>query len=202
MYGSGKKIRSRSTEPPPRENCTQHPSLSTLFEVLGLSRLVPQKAGRDSPHCNLTVNRARPDRAGCNNHRSPRSQVPECARRRLHNAKCKSDILADHDSVDREGRGALLRREAPYTSLVSAWRDHATTPPRHHAITCALAAPARPLGARPASRSVRDVARLRIGNARLERELESARQVISIQGKLSALLGQLPTNSSIPDNEK
>ena len=46
------------------------------------------------------------------------------------------------------------------------------------------------------------VARLRIENARLDRELETARQVISIQGKLSALVGQLSINSSSPDTEK
>ena len=124
----------------------------------------------------------------------PDPQVPERARRRTYTAKYKRDILAEYDSLDRQGRGALLRREALYTSLVSAWREQASTG--------ALAALARPSGAPPASPAERDAARFRIENARLERELETARQVISIQGKLSALLEQLSTNSSIPDTEK
>jgi transposase len=124
----------------------------------------------------------------------PDPRVPERARRRTYTAKYKRDILAEYDSLDWQGRGALLRRKALYTSLVSAWREHASTG--------ALAALARPSGAPPASQAERDAARFRIENARLERELETARQVISSQGKLSALLELLSTNSSIPDTEK
>src|SRR5665647_659869 len=57
----------------------------------------------------------------------PDPQVPERARRRTYTAKYKRDILAEYDSLDRQGRGALLRREALYTSLVSAWREQAAT---------------------------------------------------------------------------
>ena len=124
----------------------------------------------------------------------PDPQVPERARRRTYTAKYKRDILTEYDSLDRQGRGALLRREKLYTSLVSSWRDQ-----RDKGVLVALA---RPAGAPPASIADKDAARLLKENLRLSRELDTARQVIAIQGKLSALLDQLSTNSSATNTEK
>ena len=124
----------------------------------------------------------------------PDPQVPERARRRTYTAKYKRDILTEYDSLDRQGRGALLRREKLYTSLVSSWRDQ-----RDKGVLVALA---RPAGAPPASIADKDAARLLKENLRLSRELDTARQVIVIQGKLSALLDQLSTNSSATNTEK
>ena len=124
----------------------------------------------------------------------PDPQVPERAKRRTYTAKYKRDILAEYDRLDRQERGALLRREKLYTSVVSAWRDQRDKG--------ALVALARPAGAPPASASEKDAARLRKENQRLEGELDTARQVIAIQGKLSALLDQLSTNSSAKNTEK
>jgi len=124
----------------------------------------------------------------------PDPQVPERARRRTYTAKYKRDILTEYDSLNRQGRGALLRREKLYTSLVSSWRDQ-----RDKGVLAALA---RPAGAPPASTSEKDAARLRKENVRLLGELDTARQVIAIQGKLSALLDQLSTNSSEKNTEK
>jgi transposase len=124
----------------------------------------------------------------------PDPQVPERARRRTYTAKYKRDILSEYDGLDRQGRGALLRREGLYTSLVSAWREQ-----REKGVLAALA---RPAGAPLASASDKDAARLRKENERLAGELDTARQVIAIQGKLSALLDQLSTNSSSTNTEK
>ena len=124
----------------------------------------------------------------------PDPQVPERARRRTYTAKYKRDILAEYDSLTRQGRGALLRREKLYTSLFSSWRDQ-----RDKGVLVALA---RSAGAPPASVSEKDSARLRKENLRLSGELDTARQVIAIQGKLSALLDQLSTNSSEKNTEK
>ena len=124
----------------------------------------------------------------------PDPQVPERARRRTYTAKYKRDILAEYDRLDRQGRGALLRREKLYTSLVSAWHDQ-----REKGVLVALA---RPAGAPTASVAEKDAARLRRENLRLSGLLDTARQVISIQGKLSALLDQLSTNSSEKNTEK
>ena len=52
----------------------------------------------------------------------PDPQVPERARRRSYSAKYKAAILAEYDALDRDGRGALMRREGLYSSLISEWR--------------------------------------------------------------------------------
>ena len=117
----------------------------------------------------------------------PDPQVPEKAKRRTYTAKYKRDILAEYEACDRDGKGALLRREGLYTSLISAWRDQ-----RDKAVLEALG---RPSGAALASPEAKE-ARLRKENQRLTAELDTARKVIEIQGKLSALLEQFSTGSS------
>ncbi len=52
----------------------------------------------------------------------PDPQVPERAKRRSYSAKYKAAILAEYDGLDRDGRGALMRREGLYSSLISEWR--------------------------------------------------------------------------------
>lgn len=85
------------------------------------------------------------------------------------------------------GKGALLRREGLYTSLISAWRQQ-----RDQGARAALA---RPAGRPPADARDKELARLRQENERLAAELRKPRKVIEVQGKLSALLGQLATDS-------
>ncbi len=118
----------------------------------------------------------------------PDPQVPERARRRRYTARYKRDVLAEYEACDRAGRGALLRREGLYSSLISAWREQRDTG--------ALAALARPAGAQPVSKQEKEAARLARENERLTKELATAREVIEIQGKLSALLEQLSTDSA------
>src|SRR5216684_764063 len=52
----------------------------------------------------------------------PDPHVPERATRRTYTAKYKLEVLAEYEEADRAGKGALLRREGLYTSLVSEWR--------------------------------------------------------------------------------
>ena len=118
----------------------------------------------------------------------PDPEVPERARRRQYPAKYKQAILAEYDSLDRDGKGALLRREGLYTSLISEWRKQ-----RDRGALEALAArPGRP----PVDPLERDNVRLRAENERLAVELGKARKVIEVQGKLSALLEELATDSA------
>ncbi len=124
----------------------------------------------------------------------PDPQVPERATRRTYTAKYKRDVLAEYDASDRAAKGALLRREGLYTSLITAWREQRDRG--------ALEALARPAGAPPASAVEKEAARLRRENARLSADLEKARQVIEIQGKLSALLEQFSTDSSTSKPER
>jgi transposase len=105
-------------------------------------------------------------------------EVPERATRRTYSAQYKLRILAEYERRDRDGKGALLRREGLYTSLISEWRKQ-----RDQGAQQALgAAPGRP------ATDARDqeVARLRRENARLQADLAKAHKVIEVQGKLSA----------------
>jgi len=124
----------------------------------------------------------------------PDPEVPERARRRTYTAKYKRDVLVEYEAADRAGRGALLRREGLYSSLISAWRDQRDSG--------ALQALARPSGPAPADPAQREVARLRRENERLATDLDKARKVIEVQSKLSALLDTLATDSSRNDSER
>lgn len=114
-------------------------------------------------------------------------EVPAKARSRSYSAAYKARILDEYESLDKAGRGALLRREGLYTSLISAWRQQ-----RDSGVRAALA---RPVGRPPADVRDKELARLRRENERLAAELGKAKTVIEVQGKLSALLGQLATDS-------
>ena len=123
----------------------------------------------------------------------PDPEVPARAKPRTYSARYKARILTEYESLDKAGKGALLRREGLYTSLISAWREQ-----RDKGALQALAAPAGRPAADPAER---DNARLRRENERLAAELATARKVIEVQGKLSALLGQLATDSPSSGSE-
>ena len=121
------------------------------------------------------------------NEQVPDPEVPARARSRTYSAAYKARVLAEYESLDKAGKGALLRREGLYTSLISAWRVQ-----RDQGVKEALA---RPAGRPAADPRDRENARLRLENERLQAELAKARKVIEVQGKLSALLGQLATDS-------
>jgi transposase len=124
---------------------------------------------------------------------TPDPEVPARAKTRTYTAAYKARILTEYDGLDKAGKGALLRREGLYTSLVSAWRQQ-----RDQA---ALAALAKPAG-RPAADPVdRENTKLRKEVERLRAELDKARRVIEVQGKLSVLLEQLATDSQNSGSE-
>jgi transposase len=118
----------------------------------------------------------------------PDPQVPERAKRRQYSAKYKAEILAEYDRLDRDGRGALMRREGLYSSLVSEWRKQRDKG--------ALDALGKTRGRPPADPVERENARLKAQVAKLEAELDTSRRVIEVQGKLSALLEQLATGGA------
>src|SRR5665811_149911 len=120
----------------------------------------------------------------------PDPEVPERAKRRSYTARYKLEILAEYEGSDRDAKGSLLRREGLYSSLVSEWRKQ-----RERGASEALGA--KP-GRAPVDPVERDNARLRQRVGRLEEELGTARRVIEVQGKLSALLEELATNSAEP----
>jgi transposase len=121
----------------------------------------------------------------------PDPEVPAKARSRTYSAGYKARILEEYESLDKAGKGALLRREGLYSSLITTWRQQ-----RDRGARQALA---RPAGRPPADTRDRELAQLRRENERLAAELAKAQTVIEVQGKLSALLGQLATSSG-PDS--
>ncbi len=124
---------------------------------------------------------------------TPDPEVPARAKTRTYTAAYKARILTEYDGLDKAGKGALLRREGLYTSLVSAWRQQ-----RDQA---ALAALAKPAGRPQADPVDRENTKLRKEVERLRAELDKARRVIEVQGKLSVLLEQLATDSQSNGSE-
>jgi transposase len=123
----------------------------------------------------------------------PDPEVPAKPKSRTYTAAYKSRILAEYDGLGKAAKGALLRREGLYSSLIAAWQKQ-----RDRGAHQALAAP---VGRPPADPRDRENARLRKENERLRGELGTARRVIDVQGKLSALLGQLATDSPLTGSE-
>lgn len=118
----------------------------------------------------------------------PDPEVSERARGpRRYSAAYKAQVLEEYEGLDKAAKGALLRREGLYTSLISEWRKQRDRG--------ALQELAKPAGRQPADPRDREMARLRRENQRLASELDKARKVIEVQGKLSALLEQLATDS-------
>lgn len=122
----------------------------------------------------------------------PDPEVPARARSRTYSGSYKARVLAEYEACDKAGKGALLRREGLYTSLISAWRTQ-----RDHGARLALA---RPAGRPAADGRDKEIARLRDRVAHLEGELSKAQAVIEVQGKLSALLGQFASGSPTTSN--
>jgi transposase-like protein len=121
---------------------------------------------------------------------TPDPQVRERATVRRYTAAYKARILEEYDQLDKAGKGALMRREGLYSSLISSWRTA-----RHHGIEQALA---RPVGRPKADPRDKKIDALQAEVERLRAELGKTRQVIEVQGKLFALLDQLATSSETP----
>lgn len=129
---------------------------------------------------------------GVEEHRDPDTEVPAKARPpRRYPAEYKAKILAEYDELDKAGKGALLRRERLYSSLISEWRKQRDRG--------ALEALGKSSGRPTADPRDRELDRLRAENTKLNSELDKARRVIEVQGKLSALLDELATDSAPRD---
>jgi transposase len=117
-------------------------------------------------------------------------EARERPQRRTYTTRYKLEVLAEYERLDKAGRGALLRREGLYTSLISTWRTQ-----RDRGVLGAGAPPVR-RGPKPADPGRREKERLEAENARLRADLDKARQVIRVQGELSALLQELSEQSA------
>ncbi len=113
--------------------------------------------------------------------------------RRQFSAKYKVRILAEYDGLPRGERGAMLRREGLYSSLVATWRRQ-----RDEGAQEALA---RAAGRQKTDPRDREITSLKREVGRLESELDKSRRVVEIQGKLSALLETLASDSTEENGE-
>src|SRR6188472_2859157 len=105
-------------------------------------------------------------------------EVPERAKRRTFSEHYKLRMLAEYERCDPGAKGALLRREGLYSSMISEWRKQ-----RDHGALRGLATP--PGRPRNDPRD-QEMAKLKRDNARLQADLTKAHKVIEVQGKLSA----------------
>jgi transposase len=107
----------------------------------------------------------------------PDPEVPEKARRRTFTARYKQEVLAAYEAAGNGEKGAILRREGLYSSLITEWRRARDA-----------GAPARAPGRPAADPRDAQIARLQKEKAKLEQELAKARFVADVQSKLQALL--------------
>ena len=114
----------------------------------------------------------------------PDPEVPERPRPpRTYPAAYKLRILEEYEQLDKAGKGALLRREGLYTSLISEWRKQ-----RDKGALAALGQ-AKRRGRPPIDPLARE-------NARLRDQLARQAKVLEVQGELSALLSRLAASSA------
>jgi transposase len=98
--------------------------------------------------------------------------------RRSFTAAYRAQVLAEYEAAPRGQKAAVLRREGLYQSQIAKW---------------AVARDGLKRGARLPRRAHRavtdDVARLRVENQRLSRELATSQAVVEIMGKLQGYAG-------------
>jgi transposase-like protein len=112
--------------------------------------------------------------------------------RRVFSADYKLSILAEYDAASESGeKGAILRREGLYSSLLTDWR-------RQHRQGLLTAATGRSDGGRGGP-SLSEVAKLKAENERLRKKLAQAEVIIEVQGKVHALLENISKSAADDD---
>lgn len=109
--------------------------------------------------------------------------------RRVFSAEYKLAILAEYDGASETGeKGAILRREGLYSSIITDWR-------RQHRQGLLKAAMGRSDQGRGGP-TLSEVNKLRAENERLRRKLAQAEVVIEVQGKVHALLEDISKSAA------
>jgi len=109
--------------------------------------------------------------------------------RRAFSAEYKLAILAEYDACSEAGeKGAILRREGLYSSIITDWR-------RQHRQGLLKAAVGRSDMSRGGP-SMSELNKLRAENERLRRKLAQAEVVIEVQGKVHALLEDISKSAA------
>ena len=113
----------------------------------------------------------------------PDPEVPERATRRRFAPEYKTRILTEYERLPDGEKGALLRREGLYSSLISEWRKQAARGTAEGL--------GKKRGRKGPDANQRRIAALEAENERLRAEVAKRDKVIEVQGKVSALLEEL-----------
>lgn len=124
----------------------------------------------------------------------PDSEVPPKATRRKFPADYKARILAEYERLADGEKGALLRREGLYSSLISEWRRQAAAGAKQGL--------GKKRGRPGPDAKDRKIAELEAENERLRRRLDTSEKVIEVQGKVSALLEHLSESADTEPRSK
>ncbi len=124
----------------------------------------------------------------------PEIEVAPKATRRRFPAEYKARILAEYERLGDGDKGALLRREGLYSSLISEWRRQAAAG--------AAEGLAKKRGRPGPDARDRRIAELEAENEQLRRKVETSEKVIEVQGKVSALLEHLSESADTPTRSK
>src|SRR4249920_705570 len=138
-----------------------------------------------APVSPVRTGQTRTDGANRKSLRAPRGPRGERAQRRWFSNDYKLAVLADYDRCSEPGeKGALLRREGLYSSIITDWR-------RQHREGILVVSEGRTSEGGRGAPAASEVARLRAENERLKVKLAKAEAIIEVQGKVQALLEQL-----------
>lgn len=125
---------------------------------------------------------------------TPEIEVPAKATRRRFPAGYKARILAEYERLPDGEKGALLRREGLYSSLIYDWRKQAAAG--------AVEGLGKKRGRPGLSKQDRRISELEAENERLRAKLETSEKVIEVQGKVSALLEHLSESADTETRSK
>ncbi len=126
--------------------------------------------------------------------RAPKRSKAERVERRYFSNDYKLSVLAEYDRCSEAGeKGALLRREGLYSSIVTDWR-------RQHSEGTLVVTEGRASEGGRGAPSASEVARLRRENERLKVKLAKAEAIIEVQGKVQALLEELSKSADNDDS--
>lgn len=118
----------------------------------------------------------------------------ERAQRRIFRNDYKLSVLAEYDRCSEPGeKGALLRREGLYSSIVTDWR-------RQHREGILMVTEGRTSDGGRGASTMGEMARLRAENERLKIRLAKAEAIIEVQGKVQALLEQLSKSADTDES--
>ena len=151
-------------------------------------------ASRQSAESPVRVGKTEPgEKSNRKSLRSPKTSPGDRFVRRIFAPEYKLSILAEYDRCSESGdKGALLRHEGLYSSIITDWRR------QHREGTLVVSEGRGSAGGRQVPTRA-EVDKLRAENERLKTKLAKAEAIIEVQGKVQALLEELSKSADIDD---